>query len=278
LATELADTSSTELGPAMELLNGIALSAQAKLGVGDGAAQAIAWFSVLMVVYIVVQVLKGVIGGAMSKKRTKRGNNLLFLGQCGAGKTTLFFRLRDREEKQVTTVSSLKMIRDSFQIKMGDEGATIGPLEVVDCPGHLRLRGKSTDLVPEARCIVYLVDSEDKPRLKDVAEHLYELFTNQEVMSLGIPILLALNKIDLPSARTEKFIMEELEREIEQMRVSRGATLDGQDAVDSYLGVDGEKFRLREHAPCPLEICRISVSKSDLDPFYDFLGSQFGLN
>lgn len=30
--------------------------------------------------------------------------------------------------------------------------------------------------------------------------------------------------------------MEEIEREIEQMRVSRGATLEGQDQADSALG------------------------------------------
>jgi len=77
------------------------------------------------------------------------------------------------------------------------------------------------------------------------------------------------------TARAEKFITEEIEREIEQMRVSRAATLEGQDSADSYLGVDGEKFKLLEHAPCPVEICRISAKKVELQPVFDFLRQQF---
>ena len=38
------------------------------------------------------------------------------------------------------------------------------------------------------------------------------------------------------------------------MRQSRTATLEGQDAADNYLGIEGEKFKL-EHAPCPVEVC-----------------------
>ena len=51
--------------------------------------------------------------------------------------------------------------------------------QVVDFPGHLRMRGKANDMLPEviasrcfrglgeARCIVYLVDADDKPKLKE---------------------------------------------------------------------------------------------------------------
>merc|ERR1719473_2170117 len=123
--------------------------------------------------------------------------------------------------------------------------------------------------------MIYMVDSEDKQKLKDAAEHLYEILTSQEVIELHIPILLACNKSDLSSARTEKFIVEEIEREMEQMRTSRGATLEGQDQADSYLGIDGEKFKLLEHAPCPIQTCRVSAKKPQLEPLYDFLRQQF---
>ena len=76
----------------------------------------------------------------------------------------------------------------------------------------------------------------------------------QDVLELHTPMLVACNKSDLTSARTEKFIVralvwagvmhssavlssskvEEIEREIEQMRVSRAATLEGQDQADSW--------------------------------------------
>merc|ERR1712194_982651 len=154
-------------------------------------------------------------------------------------------------------------------------GESFGPVEVVDLPGHLRYRGRQNELLKEARCIIYMVDSEDKQRLKDVAEHLYELLTHQDIIELHTPILLACNKIDLATAKTEKMIIEEIEREIELMRASRAATLEGQDQADSYLGLDGVKFKLVEHAPCPFETCRISAKKPSLDAVYDFLRQQY---
>eukprot|EP00405_Crypthecodinium_cohnii_P010146 CAMPEP_0206443780 /NCGR_PEP_ID=MMETSP0324_2-20121206/14555_1 /ASSEMBLY_ACC=CAM_ASM_000836 /TAXON_ID=2866 /ORGANISM="Crypthecodinium cohnii, Strain Seligo" /LENGTH=250 /DNA_ID=CAMNT_0053911747 /DNA_START=47 /DNA_END=799 /DNA_ORIENTATION=- len=208
---------------------------------------------------------------SIMKSARSRGNAVLLFGQCGAGKTALFFRLRDKAEVQ--TVSSLKQSRDKFEV---EDLPGLGPLDIVDCPGHQRMKGKSASLIPDARCIVYMIDSEDKLRLKDVAEHLYELMTNQDVLDLHTPILLAMNKTESATARTEKFILDEIDREIEIMRNSRGATLEGQDQADSYLGIDGQKFKIMEHAPCPVSTCRISVKKGTLEPLFDFLKQQFG--
>merc|ERR1740121_228692 len=252
----------------MDSANVLAAGVESKLGVSGNMAQVFAWLAIFTVGYLALQVLRPLLGGALGKSKV-RGQVALILGQCGAGKTALFFRLRDKVEVQ--SVSSLKPLRDKMQI----EELAAGAVEVVDYPGHQRMRGRAAELLPEARCIVYLVDSEDKPRMKDVAEHLYELFTHPQIVDLHIPILLAFNKIDLPTARTEKFIVDEIEREIEIMRNSRGATLEGQDQADSYLGVDGEKFKLLEHSPCPVETCRISVKKPVLDPLYDFMRQQF---
>lgn len=240
---------------------------------GGMMSQVFTWMVILMLIWVAFQMLQGPLSGFL-KTRRSRGNAAVLLGQCGAGKTALFYQLRDRVEVQ--SVSSLKQNRDKLQIKTGEgEEDVLGPIEVVDCPGHQRLRGQAVELVKEARCIVYMVDSEDKQKLKDVAEHLYELFTMKEIIELHIPMLLAYNKCDIATARAEKFITEEIEREIEQMRVSRAATLEGQDSADSYLGVDGEKFKLLEHAPCPVEICRISAKKVELQPVFDFLRQQF---
>merc|ERR1712039_91041 len=227
---------------------------------------------ILSIGYLVLTLVQGATKG----KRRSRGNLALLMGQCGSGKTTTFFRLREPHvEEPVTTVSSLKPLREVLQLRPGEDKESFGPVEVVDFPGHLRMRGKQNKLVPEARCIVYMIDSEDKQRLKDVAENFYELLTNQDIIELHTPILIACNKADLNTAKTEKAIIEEIEREIEQMRVSRGATLEGQDQADSYLGLDGVKFKLLEHAPCPIETCRISAKKNNLDPLYDFLRQQF---
>lgn len=256
----------------MESISHVSKGVEANLGVSSSVAQVLTWFAVLACAYVALQVLQGLFGGAL-KKRRERGQMLLLLGQCGAGKTALYYQLKDQSE--VKLVSSLSPNRDKLRIKVGDTEEYLGPIETIDYPGHQRFRGKQAELYADARCIVYLVDSEDKQKLKDAAEHLYEILTCQEVIELHIPILLACNKSDIGTARTEKFIVEEIEREMEQMRVSRGATLMDQDQADSYLGVDGEKFKLVEHSPCPIEICRISTKKPDISPVYDFLQQQF---
>mmetsp|Transcript_25004 Transcript_25004/g.56713 ORF Transcript_25004/g.56713 Transcript_25004/m.56713 type:complete len:264 (-) Transcript_25004:74-865(-) len=257
---------------AMDAVNSLVSAVQARTGASDNVAQVLAWLAILTAAYLALQVLQGLVKGVVKKGRS-RGQLALLLGQCGAGKTALFFRLRDNEEVQ--TVSSLKPLRDTFQLRPSEGEEPFGPIEVADCPGHQRLRGKANEFLKEARCVIYLVDAEDKQRLKDVAEHLYEMMTNPDILELHTPILLACNKCDLSSARPEKFIMDEIDREIEQMRVSRAATLEGQDQADSYLGIDGEKFKLLEHSPCPIQTCRISAKKVQLEPVFDFLREQY---
>lgn len=254
----------------MDVVNAASKTVEDTLGVSAGVAQVIAWFAILAVAYLALQVVQGFF---LKKKKLKRGDLLLILGQCGSGKTALYYQLKDSEEAgEVKLVSSLTPNRAKLQIKAGGLEKAI---DTIDYPGHQRFRGRQAELYKEARCIVYLVDSEDKQKLKDAAEHLYEILTSHEVIEINIPILLACNKSDLSGARTEKFIIEEIEREMEQMRTSRAATLEGQDQADSYLGVDGEKFKLIEHSPCPIEVCRISTKKPDLGSLYDYLQQQF---
>lgn len=258
----------------MEALRQATGSIEAFLGVGSSTALVLTWLVILLSVYVSLQLFQVFSGNALGRSRRSRGNVTLMLGQCGSGKTATFFRLRDGEEVQ--TVSSLQLQRDSFPIKAGENpDQQLSSVEVIDFPGHLRMRGKANDMLPEARCIIYLVDSDDKPKLKDVAEHFYDLLTNRDMLELHTPILIACNKSDFSTARSEKFIVEEIEREIEQMRVSRGATLEGQDQADSYLGIDGEKFKLMEHSPCTIQTCKISAKKNEIQPVYDFLIEQY---
>ena len=41
----------------------------------------------------------------------------------------------------------MKMNRDKFSIETAEGGEALGPIETVDCPGHLRLRTKAADML-----------------------------------------------------------------------------------------------------------------------------------
>eukprot|EP00929_Paragymnodinium_shiwhaense_P101614 TRINITY_DN64758_c0_g3_i1.p1 TRINITY_DN64758_c0_g3~~TRINITY_DN64758_c0_g3_i1.p1 ORF type:complete len:310 (+),score=78.45 TRINITY_DN64758_c0_g3_i1:65-931(+) len=260
-------------GSSEGMIGGLSQQVESSLGVGGGTAQFLTWLAVILVLYMAFQLVVAATSGGLKKSR-KLGNKVLLFGQNNSGKTALFFKMRDPQE-QVNTVSSLLPNSDTLRLSPSPDVEPMAPVEVVDYPGHRRMRGKAFDIVPDGRCIIYMIDSEDKPKMKDAAENLYELMTNRDLCELHTPILLALNKIDSVSARTQKFIIDEIEREIETMRHSRSVALEGEDQVDSYLGVEGEKFKLLEHAPCPFEVCRVSVKKNELEPIYEFIRAQF---
>eukprot|EP00397_Hematodinium_sp_SG-2012_P062006 GEMP01082991.1.p1 GENE.GEMP01082991.1~~GEMP01082991.1.p1 ORF type:complete len:118 (+),score=22.98 GEMP01082991.1:348-701(+) len=100
----------------------------------------------------------------------------------------------------------------------------------------------------------------------------YEIFTQPQIYL--VPMMICVNKIDLAGARSEEQVVEDLEREIERMRTSRGAALEGEDAAETYLGIDGQQFEL-SHAPTNVDVTSISAEKGDIDGAIDFLQQHF---
>lgn len=196
----------------------------------------------------------------VSPTRVKKTGCLL-LGECNAGKTALFYALRGSQPK---LVSSLKPNIDTFPV------ADLEPIKFIDFPGHRRFAHEAHDYAKTARCILFLIDAKDKSKLKDAAESLYGLFT----LVNDVTILLCVNKTDVPGARTEKQVVDELEREIERMRTSRAAALEGEDVAETYLGIDGEAFKM-SHAAARVEITSCSVEKEDIVGVLDFLQAEF---
>lgn len=242
---------------------------------------------------VILSLLAGIVAAALyflgvfsPGSKTRAGPGVLILGQCNAGKTALFFLLRDQLEK-LPLVSSLKVLRDTVSLQLPTSGQPAGSpqadsvtVQLMDCPGHPRMRSHGYNLLREATCILYVVDGSDRAALKDAAEHLYDLFTHKALRGGAHTkcaggggcgsMLLCINKLD-KMTRGEKMVVDELEREIERMRLSRSIALEGQDAADSYLGVEGEKFKLSQHAPLAVTVCTISVTHNRISLIYDFL-------
>ncbi|KAF8821568.1 signal recognition particle receptor beta subunit protein [Cardiosporidium cionae] len=203
-----------------------------------------------------------------AKWKPTKGDLVLLLGQCGSGKTAIFLQLRNGHIRE--TVSSLIENKDGIKLLETESK----PVEVVDYPGHLRLQYGIYNLIPKSRCIIYLVDATDKSSIKPTAEHLYDLFTSSQLRAQPLPFLLACNKSDLHSARPPSLIKEDLEREIEKVRISRSALLEGQERSDIYLQADGLPFAFHS-APCPLEICQCSAKSGDVSSIISFIRKCF---
>ena len=82
-------------------------------------------------------------------------------------------------------------------------------------------------------------------------------------------MVIAFNKMDV-ATRSVKAMKADIEREIERMRKSRGAALEGQDVAVHNLGVEGEEFRL-EHAPNEVKCVGIAVRTGLTDSLTPYL-------
>lgn len=89
-------------------------------------------------------------------------------------------------------------------------------LQIIDIPGHERLRDKFFDTFKSAaRGIVFVIDSSTLQKcVRDVAEYLYTVLSDNVVSSVKPKILILCNKQDHLSAKGCEVIKSVLEKEL----------------------------------------------------------------
>ncbi|KAI8136532.1 signal recognition particle receptor beta subunit-domain-containing protein [Fennellomyces sp. T-0311] len=214
------------------------------------------------VALLIVSVLIGFVFKRKSSKTT-----ILLLGATDAGKTALYTRLRYGKKAQ--TVTSMKENEGPLVI----ENKTF---DLVDMPGHERVRFRYADYLPVARAIVFVVDSTTITRQIRVAgEYLYNVLAQPQVQKQRIPILIACNKTDLITALPKEKIQQRLEMEINRLRSTRTAAVEQQesgmdDEQEAFLGYEGEDFKFEQlDNNVDFETC--SVEKDELEGITDWI-------
>uniref|UniRef100_A0A0D6QWI9 Signal recognition particle receptor subunit beta n=1 Tax=Araucaria cunninghamii TaxID=56994 RepID=A0A0D6QWI9_ARACU len=202
--------------------------------------------------------------------RSKKANTILLVGLNGAGKTGLFYQLRDGSSHQ-GTVTSMEpnegcFVLHSESLKKGN----IKPVHIVDLPGHSRLRPKLDEFLPQAVGIVFLVDALDfLLNSRATAEYLYDVLTKAVVVKNKIPLLIVCNKVDKVTAHSMEFIRKQMEKEIDKLRASRSAISAADIANDVMLGVPGQPFTFSQciNKVTVTEASAITAKISDIEQF-----------
>lgn len=190
------------------------------------------------------------------RKSSRRG--VLLIGLCDSGKTLLFVRLLTGNYRNTQT-----SITDSSAVYKvsNDKGSSV---TLIDLPGHESLRLQFLEkFKAAARAIVFVVDSVAFQReVKDVAEFLYQVLTDCTLLRNAPPLLIACNKQDVTMAKSAKLIQQQLEKELNTLRVTRSAApsiLDGSASGGTApLGKKGKEFGFSQ-LPMPVELAECSA-------------------
>ncbi|XP_054138970.1 ovotransferrin-like [Melozone crissalis] len=186
---------------------------------------------------------------------------VLLLGLCDAGKTLLFARLLSGRYRDTQT-----SITDSSAVyRLSRDKST--NVTLIDLPGHESLRLQFLErFKAAARAIVFVVDSVAFQReVKDVAEFLYQVLVDSTVLRNAPALLIACNKQDVTMAKSAKLIQQQLEKELNTLRVTRSAaptSLDGSaTGGPAQLGKKGKDFDFSQ-LPMKVEFVECSARGS----------------
>ncbi|XP_057401392.1 signal recognition particle receptor subunit beta isoform X1 [Balaenoptera acutorostrata] len=183
-----------------------------------------------------------------SRRSSQRA--VLLVGLCDSGKTLLFVRLLTGLYRDTQT-----SITDSSAVyRVNNNRGT--SLTLIDLPGHESLRLQFLErFKASARAIVFVVDSAAFQReVKDVAEFLYQVLLDSIGLKNTPSFLIACNKQDITMAKSAKLIQQQLEKEINTLRVTRSAApsiLDSSSTATAQLGKKGKEF---EFSQLPLKV------------------------
>ncbi|XP_026695008.2 signal recognition particle receptor subunit beta [Ciona intestinalis] len=193
-------------------------------------------FISLLVVVVTAVLWKLFFGGKAQR------TGVLLAGLSDSGKTILFTQLISGVVKETHT--SLKENEAQYIVEP-NQGKT---LTVVDLPGHEAIRLQYLEKYKDnARGIVFVVDSGSfQKNVKDVAEFLFQIFTDKQLNRIAPSICIACNKQDLFNSKTKTVILNQLEKELNTVRKTQSAALSstsggGEDSV--FLGRKEEDFQ-----------------------------------
>ncbi|KAG2178105.1 hypothetical protein INT43_003358 [Umbelopsis isabellina] len=216
---------------------------------------------------VILVLVFAAIGLTFIFQKKASNSTYLVLGPTDAGKTALFTRLR--YNKRTPTITSMKENEAILEL-VNDDGTPITkkPIQLIDVPGHERLRFRYTDFLPITRGVIFVVDSTTIGRsARSTAEYLYDVLANQHTSKSNIPILVACNKTDLFTALPTSKIQTLLEAEINRLRATKSAAVEQQESsgetMSEYLGYEGQDFKF-EHLENDVTLAGCSVENGDL--------------
>ena len=185
------------------------------------------------------------------------------IGCSGSGKTAILHQISSGTVP--ATVPSMVPAYHTVKIPGGKR------VQVVDVPGHERLRVSLLQHVKSARGVVLVVDPSGIKAIKAAAGLLFELLKSDE-LGAATPLLVFSNKSDLKEAKSSDRVKGLFQKEVESMRKTAGTmgVADGNKAAvlgDEHFNLDARGVLFASGSALG------GGGKADLSALVAFIGS-----
>lgn len=138
--------------------------------------------------------------GLQNTKPSRKGANILMLGLDSAGKSTLLYKLRYKDD-------FITMPTIGFNVDMMEARKDF-TLTFWDVGGQKKMRELWSNFLEDAGGLLYVVDSSDKRRLEESRREFELLLKNESIKN--VPVVVLANKQDLPGALNAEEITRKL--------------------------------------------------------------------
>lgn len=211
---------------------------------------------------------------AAGGRRGKRGSTIVIAGPLNAGKSTLFYQLKDGSTHN-GLVASMQENAAAVPVA-GPKGGPAKTVRLLDMPGHHSFRHRLEAALREAAGVVFLVDAVDiTPHRVEAAEALYEVLASPSFSKRRLPLLVAANKADLEEdAHSIEFVQKTLDKQLGAMRKTKAAGI-GKDAAGgggvAALGDPDKPFALASSLRSRVVFAECSAKAGSLDDVRAFI-------
>jgi hypothetical protein len=249
--------------------------------VGDpSTAQSVALFLVTVLVATGVLVALRVLrtaGTSVGLISRSRGDALVLLGVSGAGKTLLYYTLRNGvaggdkssdDSRVPRTVPSMAPNDEAFPLLLesSESGALPPKPRVEDFPGHGSQQYRLPEFLEAARSIVFVVNAASPKSFAAAAERLYEVLASRMLVAARVPVLVLCLHSDSPSAHPVEHIQNTLAELVDRKRTlqhTMKALDDSSASATVPVGTPGQQFTF-EQSTLPIEFARGSAVTGEL--------------
>ncbi|KAL1521371.1 hypothetical protein AB1Y20_021037 [Prymnesium parvum] len=209
----------------------------------------------------------------LSRRRGARGAKVLLLGPSHSGKTAIFLQLHTGRASP--TVTSMQPASAAVALKPPGAASAAKSVQLVDAPGSGRLRGQLMAALPAASALVCVIDGTClASHAREAAQLLYDVLTHEAIERAPPPLLVAVNKSELPGAASPAAARKQLEAEVSRVRLARTTMQDTSERARQLRGIAagdaGAPFSF-EQLDSPVEFVACSAVKSELDALIQFI-------